>query len=97
MNFLADKKGLASGLVYAMFVVICVGILYMTLGPAVSLIVEMANQFATEGMIAPIILNTINWTVRFWAWMPILILISVGLYVLRRAIRRSTYSGEDEF
>ena len=97
MKFLADKKGLASGLVYAMFVVVIVGVLYMTLGPAVSLVVEMSNQFATEGLIAPIILNTINWTFRFWAWMPILILVSVGLYVLRRAIRRSAYTAEDEF
>lgn len=97
MNFISDKRGLASALVYAMFVVIVIGVLYMCLGTAVSLVVEMANQFATEGMIAPVILNTINWTFRFWAWMPVLILVSVGLYVLRRAIRRSTYSSEDEF
>lgn len=97
MNFIQDKKGLASGLVYAMFVVIVMAVLYMCLGPAVSLIVEMANQFATDGMIAPVILNTINWLVTFWAWFPILILISVGLFVLRRAIRRSAYTGGDEF
>ena len=97
MKFLADKKGLASGLVYAMFVVVVVGVLYMALGPAVSLVVEMSNQFAAEGLIAPIILNTINWTFRFWAWMPILILVCVGLYAIRRSIRKGVYSGEDEF
>ena len=97
MKFLADKKGLASGLVYAMFVVVIVGVLYMALGPAVSLVVEMSNQFATEGLIAPVILNTINWTFRFWAFFPILVLVCVGLYAIRRSIRRSAYTAEDEF
>lgn len=97
MNFITDTRGLASALVYAMFVVIVMAVLYMTLGVGVSLVVEMANQFATEGMIAPIILNTINWLFAFWAWFPVLVLICVGLYVIRRAIRRSAYTGEDEF
>ena len=97
MNFIQDKRGLASGLMYAMFVIISVSVVYMTLGVGVSLVVEMANQFATEGMLAPVILNTINWTFQFWAWFPILILVCVGLFVLRRAIRKSAYSGEDEF
>jgi len=97
MKFISDKRGLASALVYAMFVVIVIAVLYMSLGVGVSLVVEMANQFAVEGIIAPIILDTINWTVKFWAWFPILILIAAGLYVIRRAIRRGTYSGSDEF
>ena len=97
MNIIQDKRGLASALVYAMFVVIVMAVLYMCLGPGVSLIVELANQFATEGMIAPVILNTINWIFAFWAWFPVLILVCVGLYVIRRAIRRGSYSGEDEF
>lgn len=97
MNFISDTRGLASALVYAMFTVIVMATLYMCLGTAVSLIVEMANQFATEGMIAPIILDTINWTFRFWAFFPILILISVGLYIIRRSIRRGAYTSGDEF
>jgi len=97
MNFIQDKRGLASALVYAMFTIIVMAILFLVLGPPVSLMVEFANQFATEGMIAPIILNTINWLFAFWAWTPILILIAVGLYVIRRSIRRGSYSGSDEF
>lgn len=97
MNFITDTRGLASALVYAMFVVIVMAVLYMTLGVGVSLVVEMANQFATEGMLAPVILNTINWIFLYWAWFPVLILISVGLYVIRRAIRKGMGSGEDEF
>lgn len=97
MSFLQDKRGLASGLVYGMFVVITMAVLYMCLGPGVSLIVELANQFATEGMIAPVILNTINWIFAFWAFFPVLILVCVGLYILRRSIKRGHYSGEDEF
>ena len=97
MNFINDEQGLASGLVYAMFVVVTMAVLYLILGPMVSLVVEMANQFATEGMIAPVILHTINWILAFWAFFPILILVAVGLFVIRRAIRKSAYSGEDEF
>lgn len=97
MNFIKDERGLASALVYGMFTVIVMAVLYMCLGPGVSLIVELANQFATEGMIAPVILNTINWIFAFWAWFPILILVCVGLFVIRRAIRKSAYSSEEQF
>ena len=97
MNFINDERGLASALVYGMFVVIVMATLYMCFGTAVSLIVEMANQFATEGMLAPVILNTVNWIFHFWAFFPIIVLISVGLYIIRRSIRRGAYSSEDEF
>jgi type II secretory pathway component PulF len=97
MEFIQDKRGLASALVYAMFVIIVMAVLYMCLGTGVSLVVEMANQFATEGMIAPVILNTINWIFHFWAWFPVLVLVCVGLYIIRRSIRRGVGSGEDEF
>lgn len=97
MNFIKDERGLASALVYGMFTVIVMAVLYMCLGPGVSLIVELANQFATEGIIAPVILNTINWIFAFWAFFPVLILVCVGLYILRRSIKRGHYSGEDEF
>ena len=97
MKFVNDKRGLASARVYAMFVVIVMAVLYMTLGVSVSLVVEMANQFATDGMLAPVILNTINWLFAFWAWFPLLILVCVGLFAIRRAIRKSAYSGEDQF
>ena len=86
-SFIKDESAIANALVFALFTVIVMALLYIILGAAVSPVIEIANTFATAGMIAPQILETVNWLFTFWGWFPILVCVTTAIFVIRRAIR----------
>ena len=93
MTFIKDERGIASALAYAMFVIVAMGIIWMVFGVGVSEILTYANEFAADGLLPPLLLGTIKTIFMFFAWFPILVLVSVGLYILRRSQKR----GSEEF
>ena len=88
-DFSRDRRGLANELLYAIFVLAVMAILWMALGPGVSKILELANSLAADGMLSPILLETLTTIVWLFYLFPVLTCICVGAYLLRRSVRRS--------
>ena len=96
-SFIRDESAMINALLYAVATVIIMAVLVIALGPALSKFVEIANTFSGSGLLAPQLLNTLNWIFNFWIWLPVLVLVCTGFYVLRRAIRKGIYADEDEY
>ena len=88
-SFFNDRRGLANELLYAVFVLAVMAVLWMALGPGVSKILELANSLAADGMLSPILLETLTTIVWLFYLFPVLTCICVGAYLLRRSVRRS--------
>jgi hypothetical protein len=96
-SFIRDESAMINALMYAVATVILMAVIVIALGPPLSLFVEIANSFSSSGLLAPKMLQTLNWIFNFWVWIPVLVLICTGFYVLRRAMRKGTYADEEEF
>lgn len=96
-SFIHDETAMINALLYAVVTVVLMAVMVIALGPALSTFIEIANSMESDAMLAPEILSTINFIFNFWVWIPVLVLVCTGLYVLRRAIRKGVYADEDDF
>ena len=78
-------------LMYAAATVVILGVVIIALGPAFTELTDVANYMSGTGLLAPPLVGTLNMIFSFWVLLPVLVLVTVGFYVLRRAIRKGEY------